>query len=124
MITNIEQVRELVEKAVGGRAYLGYPQQTMPKGKPWAVISMSASSYLKDRDGRDIQSLLTYSVRIFAKGQRELLSLADAVDDALSPYNLRLLGSSSMYSDPTYGPAISLTFDVIMDRRGNAFKTG
>ena len=124
MNTNLDQVRELLEKAIGGRAYLVYPQQKVPKGKPFAVLSMSATSYLADREGRDIQTLLTYTVRVHAQGQRELLNLSHSVVDELAPYRIRLLGMSPMYSDPTYGPMQILTFDTIMDTRGNTFSTG
>lgn len=124
MNTNLEQVRELVSEAIGGKAYLAYPQKKIQTELPFAVVSISASSYLQDKDGKDIMTLLTYTVRIFAEGQRDLLGLADAVAESLSRYRIRLLGSTPMYSDPTYGPMVLLTFDTILDRRSNSFITG
>lgn len=124
MNTNLDQVRELVEKAIGGRVYLIFPEKKVSKTKPFAVLSMSASTYMRDREGKEVQTLLTYTVRLFADGQRELLRLSDAVSEALAPYRIRLLGMSPMYSDPTYGPMQILTFDVIMDVRRNTFSTG
>lgn len=124
MITNLDQVVELVAKAIGGKAYISYPQKRTPKDRPMAVVSLVPTSYMRDRDGKDIATMLTYTIRVHAKGQRELLDLTDRVVDELAPYKARLIGSTPMYSDDTYGPYRILTFDMILDRRGQTYSTG
>lgn len=123
MISNLEQVRELVTEAIGAEAYLDYPQQSIPKGTRFAVVRMSSVPLLKDRFGRDVQSTLTYTIRVYARGQRELAEMADAIDEALRPYKLWNLGQSPSYSDAAYGPMMILTYDMVMDRRNNVFTT-
>ena len=124
MITNVDQVMELVSEAIDGKVYLGYPQQKISKSKPYAVLTVNSVPYLKDREGRDVQSLLTYNIRLHGKGQRDLLSMADAISEKLAPYKLRCLGMTPMWSDPAYGPMSILTYELLLDRRGNTFTLG
>ena len=120
MISNLEQVRELVADAIDAPAYLDYPQAKTPKGR-FAVVRLMTVPYQKDRLGRDVVSLLTYTIRIHGKGQRDLMGMAEAVDDAVAPYKLTCLGQSPAWSDPSYGPMMTLTYEVLMDRRQNTF---
>lgn len=122
MIYNITQVQDLVSEAIGGKVLLSYPEQRFSKTEPWAVISMpSNQALLRDRHGDAVASQLVYIVRIYAKGQRNLLDLCQRTAKALNPYHLHLMGTSPAYNDSTYGPFMVATFSGGLDRRGNTF---
>lgn len=122
MIHNTDQMLDIISTAIGGRAYLEFPQKAQ-KGKPFAVVSMVSTPVLKDRMGGDIMSRLDYTVRVYGSSYREVLDLTGRVSDETSRYGFRLLGMTPGYSDPTYGPYRILSLETILDKRGNTFNS-
>ncbi len=121
MIENMDQMRSIVEDAIGGKCYLEHPQGKISKTKPFAVLSLVHNApTLTEYDHTDVMALLVYNIHIYAQSQTELLTLVGNVSDACAKYNFLRTALTPVWSHPTHGPYRILTVQAQLDKRGNA----
>lgn len=123
MIHNLDQMQEVIAEAIGGKVYLSYPEKRTSTKRPFAVLSVIPTSHQRDNRGRDISTLLTYTVRLHGGSERANLDLMDRVDSAIAPFHATVLGASPSYSSEAFGPYRIMTFDLIIDRHDQTHST-
>ncbi|MBE6524485.1 MAG: hypothetical protein E7Z65_06410 [Thermoplasmata archaeon] len=122
MIENLQQMRELVENAIGGKCYLEHPQKKIPSERPFAVISMVGNYPTMVDDGfEEVMAQITYNIHIYAKSQTEVLADVGKAVDACAKIGFTRLNTSPLWEEPTRGPYQILTVQAILDKRGNTF---
>lgn len=122
MIDIIADVVSLVSgiEALGGRVYRQWPQ--VRAKAPYAVVERIGRSVIQtEADGSEVLASLTYSVDILATSPSELDALEEAVTDTLASYNLHTTGTSPTWESSTKLYRRSITFDGVVDRRGQTF---